>query len=261
MAGGGSLPSRAAAEARRQGWRVVAFAFDVAPGLGDQADLLIPSELGDIQTVIARLLAEKISGAVFVGKFWKQRAFEEAPRADEAARHLARGGLSDAALAEMVVGTLEGLSIEVLDQRLFLSSWLVAPGVLTRRAPTPDEWVEIRAGFTLARHLASYGIGQTVVRCMGVTVAVEALEGTDAAIRRGTALSGPGAVVVKGVAAAQDYRFDVPAVGLATLHAMTEGGASALAVESGRVLLLERDEVIRRADEAGIAVVSVGGDD
>jgi len=260
IAGGGALPSRAAAEARRQGWRVVAFAFDSAPGLETEADLLIPSELSDIQRVIERLLAEKISGALFAGKFWKQRAFEEAPRADEAGRHLARGGLSDAALGQMVVATLEGMGIEVLDQRQFLASWLVAPGVLTKRDPTPDEWAEIRAGLTLARHLTSHGIGQTVVRCYGVTVAVEALEGTDAAIRRGTELSGPGAVVVKGVADGQDYRFDVPAVGLATLEAMATGQATALAVESGRVLLLERDDVIRRADEAGIAVVSVGED-
>ncbi len=260
MAGGGALPGRAAAEARRQGWRVVAFAFDAAPGLADEADVVIASELNDIQAVIGRLAAEEISAALFVGKFWKHRAFEEAERADEAARRLARAGLSDAALAEMVVATLDGLRIEVLDQRRFLSPWLAAPGVLTRRAPTPEEWVEIRAGFALARDLASHGIGQTVVRRLGVTVAVEALEGTDEAIRRGTRLSGPGAVVVKAVADGQDYRFDIPAVGSATLSAMAAGGASALGMESGRVLLLEREEVIRRADDAGIAVVSVDSD-
>jgi DUF1009 family protein len=121
------------------------------------------------------------------------------------------------------------------------------------------EWLEIRAGFTLARHLASYGIGQTVVRSLGVTVAVEAIEGTDETIRRGTLLSGPGAVVVKGVAPLHDYRFDVPTVGLATLRAMAEGGATALAVEDGKVLLMDREDVIRLADETGITVVSVDG--
>ncbi len=259
IAGSGALPGRAAAEARRQGWRVVAFAFGAAPGLAEAADVFVPSALNEIQVVFARLVSEGASAALFAGKFWKQQIFKEADRADEAGRGLVRGGLSDAALAEMVVATLEGMRIEVLDQRGFLSSWMVAPGVLTKRAPTAEEWIELRAGFTLARHLAGHGIGQTVVRCFGATVAVEAIEGTDEAIRRGTKLSGPGAVVVKGVADAQDYRFDVPAVGPATLCAMVEGGASALGVEGGRVLLLERDEVIRRADEAGIAVVSIDG--
>jgi len=257
MAGAGVLPGRAAAEARRQGWRVVAFAFDEAPGLEAAADVVVPAAISDIQSVIVRLFGERPQAALFVGKFWKQRAFEEAERADPAARRLAGGGLSDAALAQMVVATLEGMSIEVLDQRGFLASAMVPSGVLTKRAPTGEEWTEIRSGATLARHLAAHGIGQTVVRCFGVTVAVEALEGTDEAIRRGTRLSGPGAVVVKGVAPSHDYRFDIPAIGPSTIEAMAEGGATALAVEAGRILLVDGGDLIRRADAADIAVVSV----
>lgn len=259
MAGAGVLPGRMAREARRQGWRVVAFGFDEAPGLAEHVNALIPSRLDDIQAVLTELTVQRVSAAVFAGKFWKQRAFEEAERADEAGRRLARGGLSDAALAEMVVATLRGMGIDVLDQRGFLAPLIAGAGVLSARAPTTDEWIEIRAGFSLARHLATQGIGQTVVRFLGVTVAVEALEGTDETIRRGTRLSGPGAVVVKGVAPLHDYRFDVPAVGAATLGTMLEGGATALAVEGGKVLLVDRDEVIRLADGAGIAVVSVDG--
>jgi DUF1009 family protein len=97
------------------------------------------------------------------------------------------------------------------------------------------------------------------VRFLGVTVAVEAIEGTDETIRRGTRLCGPGAVVVKGVAPSHDYRFDVPAVGVVTLRAMVEGGATALAVEGGKVLMMDREDAIRLADGAGIAVVSVDG--
>jgi DUF1009 family protein len=257
IAGAGVLPGRAAAEARRQGWRVVAFGFEDAPGLAEASDAFIPSRLTDIQSVILELASRRVSSAVFVGKFWKQRAFEEADRADEAARRLARGGLSDAALAEMVVATLEGMSIDVLDPRQLLAPWMLPAGVLTARAPSPEEWTEIRSALTLARHLASYGIGQTVVRCLGVTVAVEAIEGTDEAIRRGTRLSGPGAIVVKGVAPGHDFRFDVPTIGPATLEVMAEGEASVLAVEGGKLLLVDREEVIRRADAAGIAVVSV----
>ena len=90
-----------------------------------------------------------------------------------------------------------------------------------------------------------------------MTVAVEAVEGTDETIRRGTRLAGPGAVVVKAVGISQDYRFDIPTVGSATLEAMVEGGATALGIDGGKMLLVDREEVIRLADGAGIAVVSM----
>ncbi len=258
MAGAGALPGRAAAEAVRQGWRVVAFAFDEAPGLDAHSNAVVPSRIDNIQAVLQELVARRVSAALFVGKFWKQRVFAHRDRVvDEAARGLARGGLSDGALAHMVVATLEGLGIEVLDQRRFLSPWMVTTGVLTARVPTHEEWSEIRQGFTLARYLAGFGIGQTVVRSLGVTVAVEGIEGTDETIRRGTLLAGPGTVVVKAVAPSQDYRFDIPTVGPATIEIMAEGGATALGIHGGKVLLVDREEVTRLADGAGIAVASV----
>jgi DUF1009 family protein len=257
MAGAGTLPGRAAAEARRRGWRVAAFAFEDAPGLAEAADVFIPSSITDIQAVLAGLAAQHVRAAVFVGKFWKSSAFSQYDQADAAGLGLAQGGLSDAALSQMVLATLAGMSIEVLDQREFLAPWLLPAGTLGTRAPVAAEWDEIREGFRLAGRLAADGVGQTVVRARGVTVALEAAEGTDEAIRRGGRLAGPGAVVVKAVAASHDYRFDIPTVGAATLEAMREGGATALAVPAGRVLLLDREEVVRLADQAGIAVVSV----
>ncbi len=258
MAGAGVLPGRAAAEAARQGWRVVAFAFEEAPGLAEHSHAVIPSRIDNIQAVLEELTARRVSAALFVGKFWKHRVFAHRDRAvDDAARSLARAGLSDGALSERVVATLSGLGIEVLDQRRFLSPWMVTAGVLTTRPPTAEEWTEIRQGLSLARHLASFGIGQTVVRSLGVTVAVEAIEGTDETIRRGTRLAGRGGVVVKAVGPSQDYRFDIPAVGPGTLEAMAEGGATALGIEGGKMLLVDREEVIRLADGAGISVVSI----
>lgn len=261
MAGAGVLPGRAAAEARRQGWRVVAFAFDEAEGLAEQSDVLIPARLDSIQEVLAAAVAQGVSAALFAGKFWKQSVFAHRDRpVDAAARDLVRGGLSDSALADMAVATLTALGIEVLDQRPFLVPWVVEEeGPLGARAPTAAEWAEVRDGFALARQLAGFGIGQTIVRAHGVTVAVEALEGTDETIRRACRLAGPGTVVVKATAPDQDYRFDVPAVGPATLTAMAEGGAAVLAIDGGKVLLVDRDEMLRLADAAGIAVVSVGG--
>ena len=114
----------------------------------------------------------------------------------------------------------------------------------------------MRRGFEVARTLAGLSVGQTVVVRRGAVSAVEAMEGTTETIRRGTTLSGPGAVVVKAVTAAHDFRFDVPGIGPDTVEAAAAGGASTLAVAAGRVLILDRDETVRRANAAGLALVS-----
>jgi hypothetical protein len=257
MAGAGDLPGRAAAEARRDGWRVTAFAFGEAPGLAESAERVVPSDVADIQPVVAELARTGARAAVFVGKFWKQEAFARHARGDAAAQRLARGGLSDEALGGAVAALFDSMGIEILDARRFLAPWLATRPALTVRVPSAEEWEDIRAGLRLARLLAQERVGQTVVRARGATVAVEALEGTDQTIRRGLALAGPGCVVVKAVAADHDYRFDVPAVGTATLGILAEGRASVLALERDRVLLLDPDAAAELADRAGIALVSV----
>jgi UDP-2,3-diacylglucosamine hydrolase len=108
----------------------------------------------------------------------------------------------------------------------------------------------------VARMNADASVGQTVVVKRGAVSAVEAIEGTTETVRRGTALSGPGAVVVKAVARNHDFRFDTPAIGPDTVEAAAAGGATALAVEAGRVLIVESEATIRQADAAGIALVS-----
>jgi DUF1009 family protein len=107
--------------------------------------------------------------------------------------------------------------------------------------------------------IADARVGQTVVVRHGVVVAVEAVEGTTEAIRRGTAQAGPGAVIVKAVAGDHDYRFDVPGIGLETVRAAVSGGAGVIAVETGRVAVLDREAIIREADAAGLALVGIDG--
>jgi hypothetical protein len=117
----------------------------------------------------------------------------------------------------------------------------------------------VRRGLTVARTAADLSVGQTVVVRRGAVSAVEAIEGTTAAIRRGTTLSGRGAVIVKGVGREHDFRFDVPAVGPETIDAAAEGGAAVVALEAERVFVLEREATARRADAASIALVSTRG--
>jgi DUF1009 family protein len=261
MAGAGDIPGQVAAEARRQGWRVIAFTLgDESPELAAHADEIVRISVADMQGALEAIAGRALAAAVFCGKFWKQDAFTRAGGVDAAGRQLIGDGFGDIPLRRTVVGVLEGLGLEVLDQRRFLGPWLMRASSLTGREPSPAEWEQVRAGLRVARALAAVDVGQTVVQARGVTVAVEAMEGTDETIRRGTRLAGPGAVIVKAIAAGNDYRFDVPAIGPSTVAAAAEGRAAVLAVERGRIMLVDAEEVIRRARAADIALVGVDGD-
>ena len=124
-----------------------------------------------------------------------------------------------------------------------------------RRGPTDDETADLAFGYPMADTLARLDIGQTIVVKDRAVVAVEAMEGTDAAIARAGQLAGGGARVIKVAKPNQDMRFDVPVVGLATIRAMCAAQATILSVDAGRTLVLDGDAVFEAADEAGIAVV------
>ena len=263
MCGAGALPARAAQEARRQGYRVVAFTFvGDPPGLAGTADRLVPSRISEAAAVLETLLAERASVALFSGAFGKRELL--GPVHADASAHdiVARGdgSLTDRGLAQGVVATLTALGVEVLDQRPFFGNWLAEGGALGARAPSGEEGVEIERSLRTARALAATGAGQTVVSKRGVVAALEGMDGTSETIRRGLALAGPGAVVVKVVAPDNDYRFDLPSVGVETMELLAAGGATALAVERGRVVVLDRERALAVADRAGIAVMGIGGD-
>ena len=128
---------------------------------------------------------------------------------------------------------------------------------MTKRAPRAEEWEDIKLGFHAAKEVGRLGIGQTVVVKNRVVVAVEAVEGTDAAIQRGGSLAKSGCVVVKVSKPQQDMRFDVPAVGVDTIKNLHAAGGSVLAVESGKTILLEKDALLDLADRHGLSVVGV----
>jgi UDP-2,3-diacylglucosamine hydrolase len=258
ICGAGVLPARMAGEARRQGWRVVAFAFGEAPGITDHADRTFPSRLNETGAVLAGLQAERIGAVVFSGKFWmKDLLHERRPGAVLAELKAEAGGLTDANLVQVVVATLGQMGIEVLDQRPFLGDWIGRSGCWSRRAPTDAEWADVQRGLSVARLVADAGVGQAVVVKLGAVTAVEAVEGTTETIRRGLAQAGPGAVVVKAAARDHDYRFDTPGVGPETIEVAAAGGAAVLAVEAERILVLDRDECLRIANGAGMALVGV----
>jgi UDP-2,3-diacylglucosamine hydrolase len=260
ICGAGPLPARMALEARRRGWRVIAFAFADADGLADAADRTLPARFHELAPVLDALQRERASAVLFSGRFSMGEIVRtDAARADAFTRAVGTraGSRIDAALVTAIITTLTGFGIEVLDQRPFFGDAQAPAGVWSARGPSDAEQADIVRGLAAARMIADARIGQTVVVRHGVVTAMEAVEGTTEAIRRGTAQAGPGAVIVKAVAADHDYRFDVPAIGLETLDAAAGGGAVAIAVEASRVVVLDRDAVVRAADAAGIALVGV----
>jgi DUF1009 family protein len=154
-----------------------------------------------------------------------------------------------------VASVLKDEGIELIDSTSLLEPMLATPGVMSRRAPIEEEQQDFEFGYQMADAIAGLDIGQTIAVKHRAVVAVEAMEGTDEVIGRAGHLAGPGVRIVKVAKPKQDMRFDVPVVGLATIQAMRVAGASALSIDAGKTLMFERDDMIRSADEAGIAIV------
>jgi hypothetical protein len=165
-----------------------------------------------------------------------------------------------------VAKVLADEGIELSSSTAFLEPLLAEEGVLTERAPDEEERKNIEYGLSVARAVAGFDIGQTVVVAAQACVAVEAMEGTDAAIERAGRLMRSleedastlerRLTVVKVAKPNQDMRFDVPVIGMATVETMIRAGASCLSVEAGRTLLFDREALLKRADGAGIAIIS-----
>ncbi|MDI6727809.1 MAG: UDP-2,3-diacylglucosamine diphosphatase LpxI, partial [Thermodesulfovibrionales bacterium] len=164
---------------------------------------------------------------------------------------------SDDSILNAITKELEKEGIHVIDTPTFSPHLLTPEGVLTDDPPTMDEWKDIEFGWRIAKEIGRLDIGQTVVVKGQAVMAVEAIEGTDEAILRGGKLSGEGAVVIKVSKPHQDMRLDVPVIGLDTLKSMVEVGARVIAVEAQRSMIVNREQLIKEAEESGISVVGI----
>jgi UDP-2,3-diacylglucosamine hydrolase len=261
FAGYGSLPITVARNAAAQGYEVHAYGFAgmISAELREATASLFEIPFCKIGGVLERIQSDGISRAVTIGAIAQTRVIGGMPQFDALALELWKR-LPDRrvdTIMRLLLDEFEKRGIQTLPLPPFLNGLLAPSGTLTGRAPTAEEWEDIRFGFGLAKYIGGRDIGQTVVVRHRAVMAVEAVEGTDQAIRRGGTLGQSGSVVVKVAKPGQDPRFDIPTVGLETLESMRAAGCSALAVEAGQVLTVDRSELVRRADAAGIAVVGV----
>ena len=159
-----------------------------------------------------------------------------------------------------LVAEFERCGVRVLPASSYMDGHLPGEGLLTRRAPDAREITDIERGAVVVRDMGRHDVGQTVLVKDGMVLAVEAFEGTNAAIKRGGRLGGKGAVLMKGAREGHDMRFDIPVAGLKTLKTMKRAGVTSFAFQAGRLVLLEREECIAYADKHGIAMIGLKTD-
>jgi hypothetical protein len=259
IAGNGVFPRLVASGARGAGVPVVAVAHagETDPELEADVEACTWVRVGELGKIIKVLKTAGCRRAVMAGGITKARLFGGFRPDLRGAAFLAKTrSLHDDDLLRGIASELESDGIEVIPSTEYLPDLLPKPGVLGRKKPRARDRADVAFGRRVAKVAGAFEIGQTVVVQAGLVLAVEAVEGTDAAIRRGGELGRGGAVVVKASKPGQDLRFDVPAVGPQTIELMSEVGARVLAVEAGRTLLLERDRLLASANAAGIVVLA-----
>ena len=258
IAGNGRFPFLVLQAARSQGidMAVIAIKEEADPGLAEHAQRLHWVSLGELSKTIELLHQEGVSQAVMAGQVKHGKIFSAIRPDWKLAKLLfALPKKNTDSLIGAIAKVLEDEGIQLVDSTLFLKPLLPEVGVLTRRSPSEEESADIAYGLGIARHIASIDIGQTVVVCGQACVAVEAMEGTDAAIARAAGIAaGKPLVVVKVSKPKQDMRFDVPVIGLPTIAAMKSAGATALAIDALRTLLFDREALIAAANDANIAI-------
>jgi DUF1009 family protein len=258
IAGNGRFPILALENARKLGHDVVAI------GIQEEASREIEPlaarcywiSLGELSRLIEILKSEGITEVMMAGQVKHAKIFS-AIRPDWRLVNLlaALPGNNTEALIGGVAKILEDEGIRLTDSTALLKPLVADAGVMTRRKPSKQEDADFTYGRAIANALAGWDIGQSVAISARACVAVEAMEGTDAMLRRAASLvNGKPLVLVKVATRRRHLLFDVPVVGLDTIAVMRETGATALAVEAGATLLLDRSEMLRMADEAEISI-------
>jgi UDP-2,3-diacylglucosamine hydrolase len=263
IAGNGRFPLLALESARRLGHDVVAIAIaeEASKEVESQAPRCYWISLGELSKLIGILKQEGVTEVVMTGQVKHAKIFSSIRPDWRLAKLLASlPSKNTDGLIGGIVRILEDEGIHLRDSTFLLKPLMARSGPMTRRKPDADEKKDIEYGVRVAGALAGFDIGQSVAICERACVAVEAMEGTDAMLRRAAGLvNGRRLTLVKVARRREHLLFDVPVVGSETIPVMRETGATALAIEAGRTLMLDREQMIDAANEAEIAVLGIDG--
>src|SRR5438552_8618291 len=270
VAGNGRFPLLVLDAARARGFDVVVAAIkeETFPEIESHgAAAVYWLSLGELSKLIDTFKREGVRRAIMAGQVKHKQIFSNIkPDWRLAKLLLSLGTRNTDALIGAVAKALAEEGITLMKSTEFLEPLLARPGVLTRRAPNERELADIAYGREVARQLAQFDVGQTVVIAERACVAVEAMEGTDATILRAGEIMkslaaeastlGRALTVVKIAKPDQDMRYDVPVVGVKTIEVMQQAGATCLAIDAGKCLLLDGEKIVHTADAVGISIVS-----
>ena len=258
IAGNGKFPLLILDAARSQGIEMVVVAIkeEAFPEIESSATTTHWISLGQLGKLIKTFKAEGVRQAVMAGQVKHRQIFSNIVPDLKLLKLLASLKTKNTdSLIGAVAGVLEEEGITLIDSTTFLKPLLPEPGVLTQRAPDESENKDIAYGRNIACEIARLDLGQTLVVRDQACIAVEAMEGTDAVIRRAALLTGnQKTTVIKVSKPNQDMRFDVPVVGIKTIDSMKQAGATCLAIDAGRCLLIDGQGVLDAADETNIAI-------
>jgi hypothetical protein len=260
IAGNGRFPFLVLEGARRQGvsMAVAAIKEETDPEIERVAERVEWIGVAQLGKLIRFFKREGVERAVMAGQVKHVQIFSGALLPDlrmiKTILRLPRRNTD--ALIGAVANELKSEGIELIDSTYFLQDHLPQAGQLSRRAADERERGDIEYGLEIAREITRLDLGQTIVVRARACVAIEAMEGTDATIRRAGELAKGKLTVIKVAKPDQDMRFDVPVVGVPTIQTMTEAGATCLCITAGKTLMFDREEMIRLADKNGIAVIA-----
>ena len=260
IAGDGTLPVKMAQYAKENGFDVVciSLANDNLKQLKKYCSKVYSCHPGEVNRIEQILKDEQIKQATFLGKVHK-RVLLQLHKFDKRAIELLQEAqrLNDDQVMLLIVKEFEKAGITVLDQTIFIKNLMIPSGVLGKIKPTEAQMEDVNYGFWLAKEMGKIDVGQSVVIKEKMIMAVEAIEGTDMCIKRGSKLAKKNAVVVKVAKPSQDKRFDIPAIGLKTLKTMKRYKADLIAVEANETIIVDQEKVIQFADENDIVIMAV----
>ncbi len=259
IAGSDELPLIFAREAVREGEEVVAIAIEgyTSPEI-EKITKTYWIKVPELNKLIEIFKTEKMHHAVMEGKIPQSIIFSQLDF-DEKTKTILKKvrNKQTQSLLKGVADELEKEGISLMDARSYLNSVLAVNGILTRREPAENEWIDIEFGKNVLKVIGSLDVGQSVVVKNQAILAIEAIEGTDFAIQRGATLGRGEAVVVKMAKPGQDMRFDLPVIGEKTIETMSEYGAVILAIEAGKTVILSKQKAIEKANTANISIVAI----
>jgi len=259
IAGNGKFPFLVLEGAKRAGTSVAVAAIreETDPAIESLADRLTWVGIGQLGKMLRFFKDEGVDKAIMAGQVKHVQIFSRAIPDVRMLKMLLRLPRRNTdALIGAVANELASEGIELIDSTFFLKDQLPQPGTLTKRAPDQRERSDVEYGLEIARGIAGMDLGQTIVVRDRACVAIEAMEGTDAVIRRAGELVRGRLTVVKIAKPDQDMRFDVPVVGVPTIESMKEAGATCLCLTAGKTLMFDREAMVKLADKHKIAILA-----